>query len=228
MPNQVYTLLACDPGTRSFGLSILQFTYHPNARILKNKLTFKVLENMLVQDTMKSAKQGDFNKGLVQFDAFMTEKIRKYQPDAVCGERFMNRGSLSGTASELIGYMIGTLHKIARIEGLKGFRMIGASMWKNAIKRQGIILEDWYSTLVDKSVKPRERLTPHQIDATLIGIYCAHQLVQLKGFECLPTINQFGKALQVSKVLPPEKERKKPVRKKKPRTTKGIDRGTRR
>ena len=219
MPNPPTTLLACDPGTKSFGLACLSVTHNPKA-ILRNQLKFKVLENGLVLAAMKSGKSDDFNKGLIAFDRFMMEKIRKYRPYRVVGERFINRGGLAGTSSELIGYMIGNLHLRARMAGVRSFIMIQASQWKSALGRYGVVLDEWYAALVDMSVPPRERLTRHQIDATLIGIYCSHRAAGLKGYECLPELKVFGKMLNASKILPPVKERKKPVRGKKPKPLK--------
>ena len=106
--------------------------------------------------------------------------------------------------------MIGATYEAVK-RRVRGFKIIGASTWKNALGRRGFDLEAAYTELVDMSVPKRERLTKHQIDATLIGVYAAHLLAKLKGFEYVPSTKELRKMMERTQVISaavPRKSRK--------------------
>lgn len=62
-------------------------------------------------------------------------------------------------------------------------KLIPAVTWKSAIKREGVDLKEVYRKC---------RAQPHQVDATLIGVYVGLYAFKLKGF----------KGSNISKLMP--------------------------
>lgn len=209
------TILSCDPGSANFGIAIHRVTYTRNAKTGAYELDLKLLKNTLIPRTLRSAAKGEFRNGMDNFSEFMGRVMDRFSPEVVCLERFINRGSISGSSAELVGMMVGALYE--KVQGeVRSFLLYGASTWKSALKRTGTSTEEIYEALIDKGVKPIVRLTPHQIDAVLIGIYAAHQLARLKGFEFLPAISQLKAMIEKTQVrFPKEKRIAKKKRKKK-------------
>jgi len=159
-PNKEYTLpessglldstkrvLALDPGSRNCGISVVACNEHGRVKIVSNSLVTKPISDLVAYGSQRS----DF---LEEIDRW----IEVYQPNGIVVERFQTRGQ-SGPLIEYVGVMVGLLG---------GYRMpikaITASTWKNAFHRRfdPLALDDMYAEC---------NITPHQLDACLIGIY---------------------------------------------------------
>lgn len=165
MKAPMITLFSNDPGTANYGYAVVQTTK------VKNKIRFQVLENGLCPSTVKNLK--DVREHRQEVDAYMAwaQGIKdRYEPDAVCIERFMTRG-IKGPTVECVNQMIGGL-EMGVFYGTP-LKMMPAATWKNAVTRSGVDLNATYKVA---------RVTPHQLDACLIGIYTGHQGFGVKDF----------------------------------------------
>lgn len=119
-------------------------------------------------------------------------------------ERFQSRG-LKGLSVELVSFMLALGHT----EFPGRTRLIVASQWKNAYGRDGVDLKLMYLRL-----RP---ITPHQIDASLIGIWLACRMRSL----ALPKEAVLHKLIKSSAVVsakikrPPSKKAAKKIAAKK-------------
>lgn len=93
--------------------------------------------------------------------------IRKYKIDGIYAERYMSRG-MGGPTIESVNMMLGLLQSFQLPD-----RYIPAAVWKNAVRRQGVDLKLEYKIC---------RSAPHQLDASLIGLYGLHQAFCIKDF----------------------------------------------
>jgi hypothetical protein len=81
---------------------------------------------------------------------------------------------MGGVTIELVNIMLGALiTNFASVET----KVLPASQWKNELKRRGVDLESVYAAY--KGV----RITPHAIDASMIGCYAAYILSGLKPYD---------------------------------------------
>lgn len=160
-----YTILSCDPGTRNFGISVVRFKLNP--------FRYKVLYNGMLQNTINDL-TGDLTKSFSSYKSEIRKLKNKYKVDYICAERFMTRG-LKGTTIECVCVMLALLSQI----GVKDFRFITASQWKNAWNKFHDL-----NTFYD--VCPCET---HQIDAVNIGLYGATLFFEQPHFEFLQNKN---------------------------------------
>ena len=173
------TIMAHDPGTSNYGFSVLRATAAP-----RNRIKVTVLLNGLCPERVKVLKSGSqLRESLHSFKAWYTKIVRKYKVQFVVAERFMTRGG-KGPTIESINMMLGVL-----VCGDLPCKVLPASQWKNSVRRAGIELDDWYTWA---------KVTPHQLDACLIGTYMASTLYGHKGFDGLALKSGFKKfVLQV-------------------------------
>lgn len=169
-------ILANDPGTANYGFCVIRATIHgsrPNVR-----LEFAVLEHGLVRNTLRTLKNTRLlREELALYMSAMRKIKAKHAPVVWVAERYMTRG-IKGVTIELVSVMIGSM--LGRYHKQMRFRLIIAAEWKNQVNKLGD-LKEFY-----KAMRPY-KITPHQVDACLIGIYTAHKMVGLKGFEFLPS-----------------------------------------
>jgi hypothetical protein len=97
---------------------------------------------------------------------------RKHGCTHLIAERFQARGSLSGISIEVVSFMLG----LAEASFANNTRFVIASQWKTAYNRSGLDLKALYKELWQKP----HRITPHQIDAALIGMWIACKLRKVK------------------------------------------------
>jgi len=144
-----FRILACDPGTRNFGIACVGVK-DGRPDVIANAL----LTNPITQFT---------NGYLTQRRAYSMELRRwfkLYGPDLVIAERFQTRGN-GGPTIELVSAMNALL---GVIDGHLPVKYIPASQWKVAFNRR------WGEDEL-KSMYQDCLTTPHQLDASLIGVY---------------------------------------------------------
>lgn len=142
-------ILSCDPGCPNFGISVLDYT--------DGKVT--LLRNGIVKNPLRDLRANFTEQLEVLIDEVKTYWLQGKPPDGIICERFQSRG-LKGDLIEKVTAMITALHFAfphAR------FRLITAATWKNAYRRAN-------ETELDRVYKVA-KVTPHQMDATLIGLY---------------------------------------------------------
>lgn len=144
-----YRILACDPGTRNFGIACVGVK-NGKPDVIANAL----LTNPITQFT---------NGFLGQRRAFSKELRRwfdLYEPNLVIAERFQTRGN-GGPTIELVSAMNMLLGLIRADRPVK---YIPASQWKVAFNRR------WGDEEL-KSMYEDCLTLAHPLDAALIGIY---------------------------------------------------------
>lgn len=157
-PNKEYTLssvksidaekliLGLDPGSRNFGISLVG---------IKNKRII-VYANSVMMNPVNN---------LINFidssDLFLSELSNwlEFQPDGIIAERFQTRGN-GGPLIEMVSSMLGLIRGSYPETPIK---LTVASAWKNRFNRR-------FETDL-KLIYPDIEVQPHQLDATLIGIY---------------------------------------------------------
>ena len=148
---------------------------------------------------------------------WVKEKIERYHPAVFAAERYMVRGGGSTITVEYVAFMLGSVSSLLLPLGLP-IKLLGASTWKNAFRRDPKTpeLESVYAEIkiLHKQGTP---ITPHQLDAFLLGTYVAHQAVGLKGYEFLPKNFLHLLCKTAPKTLAEVKAIKVPRRKPKPR-----------
>lgn len=165
MKAPVITISSHDPGTANYGYAVVQLTKQAQ------RIKFRVLENGLCPTTVKNLKDVKAHRLEVEaYMAWLRSLKARYDLDAVCVERFMTRG-IKGPTVECVNQMIGGM-EMGPLRGIN-LKMMPAATWKNAVTRAGVDLKATYKIA---------RVTPHQLDACLIGIYTGHQGFKVKDF----------------------------------------------
>lgn len=144
-----YRVLALDPGSRNMGISVVG---------IHNKKV-KVIANSLMTNPMTSLVNG-LNTSLNVYLAEIDRWITKYEPECIILERFQSRGGM-GPLIELVSGMVMAVCTEYRDRPCK---VITAATWKNQFHRT-------FKDYELNDVYPECLTTPHQLDATLIGIY---------------------------------------------------------
>lgn len=146
-------LLAVDPGTNSFAYSVQEVGESP-----------VFLQRGFIHSTIRTLTSStQLETERLAFIESVSTLLKQYAVDAILAERYMLRRGQGGTAIECINIMLGVLMQ----SGLP-LKIIPASQWKNAVNRS-IQLEDCY-------LRNKGRLTPHEIDASYIGVWGCNML----------------------------------------------------
>lgn len=169
-------IAAFDPGFRNFGYAVI------------DPLRMKVIRNGMNEKTMTLLTTGKTAE-VMEFKKFIRGLLNEGCKSLVA-ERFQSRG-LMGLSVELVSFMLGIADGMFPLS-----RYIIASQWKTAYGRVGIDLKELY-----RDLRP---ITPHQIDASLIGLWMACKLRSLP----LPTLSYLTKQITESAILPEKKVRK--------------------
>lgn len=162
------TIFSHDPGTANYGYGVTQVHQTED-----RKMRIRVLENGLCASTIRSLNSLSARK--IERDGyvdFLKQIKAKHNPDILCGERFMTRG-IKGPTVESVNIMLGALENNI-VFWPRMVKMIPAATWKNAVNRSGVDLKAEYK---------RTRVTPHQLDAVLIGLYIGFQGFGRKDFD---------------------------------------------
>jgi hypothetical protein len=152
-------IAAFDPGVKNFGVAVVD----PH--------TLKIIAHWLNPHTVQTL--GDDKRiQITGYKKFLRDMKRKHGCTHMIAERFQVRGSLHGISTEAVSFMLG----IAETNFPNKTRFVIASQWKTAYNRNGLDLKALYKELWQKPY----RITPHQIDASLIGMWIACRLRKVK------------------------------------------------
>lgn len=154
------TVLGMDPGKTNYAWSVVQLK-------IDNPSKYRILGCGMIQNTISSM-TGNTKEDVRKFVAEVRKLLRQYGADVIGAERFQARG-LKGNTSELVNVMIGCLFFVP----VKGVTLLTASTWKNAFNRVADL----------KQTYEQSALTPHQIDATSIGLYTGALYLNSKPFQ---------------------------------------------
>lgn len=183
-----FVVLAQDPGSRNYAISIIQ------GAVVRGKLKIKVRESFLLQTRVQQLKDtGMFKKEADAYKRTLSKLIRKHQPHALVFERFMTRG-IKGATIEYVSVMLGLLRGLTRLQ----VHAIPAVTWKSQVKKWGIELEAIYAGT---------KTTPHQIDATLMGVWLLTKLLQPKVVQI--NKRRLLKAIEKTDKVPPKVPRRR-------------------
>jgi hypothetical protein len=178
-PNAVYTLpkllpgnpeklvLAMDPGSRNFGIALVGLE-HGKPRCYLNSVMMRPINNLVAFSTMRK-------NFLIEIAGWM-----KYKPGGIVAERFQTRGGSSmGPLIEQVSAMLGLIGGTYQDIPIK---LTIASVWKNSMQRR---FADEYRYQMPwnneegefdlRAVYKTIDVEPHQLDASLIGIFGLEQ-----------------------------------------------------
>lgn len=154
-------VISFDPGQQNFAWSITQH------RSINGMLESRCVESGLLKHTVKTLKNQDkLQSESQEFYMELASLFDRYEWAVIAVERFMGRGIKVGTTSETTNIMIGMLAHFVWMRYEQAFPLlINAATWKTAFDRAtSRTLKQSYSLC---------RTTPHQYDASLIGVYAA-------------------------------------------------------
>jgi hypothetical protein len=151
-------LLTFDPGSVNMGIAATMLDLEKRkARVLANAVMENPIKG-LVHDI-----QGTRQRFVKEVDAW----VERFKPHGMVMERFQSRG-LRGNTAEEVSIMIGIM--LERYGSRLPFKIITAATWKNDFHRK------WNDGKTSGEVDLKELykevcVPPHQLDATLIGLY---------------------------------------------------------
>lgn len=155
-------IFAHDPGSRNYGYAIVEGT------LVRGNVKFRILENGLCPCPMNNLKDHKIRqKQAAAYLGWVQKLVKEYRIRGMFAERYMTRG-IKGPTIESVNMMLGLMQSF-----LIRDRYIPAAVWKNAVGRQGIDLKQEYKYC---------KTAPHQLDATLIGVWGLHQAFNVKDF----------------------------------------------
>lgn len=155
-------IFAHDPGSRNYGYAIVE------GQKKGNKIEVRILENGLCPCPMNNLKDHKIRQK--QRDLYLDwvySTVKKWNVQGMFAERYMTRG-IKGPTIESVNMMLGLLQSLCMPD-----RYIPAAVWKNAVRRQGIDLGSEYKIC---------KTAPHQLDASLIGVWAVYQAFNEKDF----------------------------------------------
>lgn len=156
-------ILSLDPGTANFGYAVIDIRHKGE------KTSFRVLENGKCEHTVKTLKTGKtLREEMALHEYWLGDLVARYSPDAVAAERYMTRG-INGPTVECVNIMLGMVFMLVPTPS----KIMPAATWKNAVSRQGVDLKEQYK---------KTMVTPHQVDAAMIGVYTGCQAFKLNQF----------------------------------------------
>jgi hypothetical protein len=160
---KILRILSLDPGTSNFGYAVVDIRHN------KGQVAARVLENGKCEHTVRTLKTAKVMRAeMDQFELWLGGLVGQYAPDAVAAERYMTRG-INGPTVECVNIMIGQVLTLIPVP----FKIMPAATWKNGISRQDVDLKEQYKLT---------KVTPHQVDAAMIGVYTGCQAYGLKDF----------------------------------------------
>ena len=149
--------LGFDPGTKHFGWAAVSGHHR------------LVLANGLFKHPLSSLKKNEAAKSMLLFNAETRALFDEWRPECIAIERFLPRPGANISITEPINIAVGTLSSMFPF-GYKGVEhpatyMPTPAQWKAAYEANSVVaLEDTYKTC---------RVTPHQLDASLLALYGA-------------------------------------------------------
>lgn len=176
--NKDLVILAGDPGTKNFGLSVIKYK--------NGDLDYpEILFCNFFKSPIQELKNETFNIQLLALNAEIQAIIEEFKPNFIVLERFQGRG-IRGSLAEKVSMSVMGIAEMGNLSNIKT-RLITASQWKNFFNKNKFRkLVDVYS-----HAKSLYKLEPHLIDATFIGMYatdnksCYNWLKSIKKFDNL-------------------------------------------
>lgn len=144
------TLVAIDPGSKNYSLSILENGFCVGTSLLK--------------ESIQELKEAKMYEAIKSYEQALEEILVKANVKTVIIERWIVRGFASNS-TELVGIMIGILIKTCSILNIN-LVLVSAAQWKVPLKKQ-LDLKALYKQYWAKPY----RIVPHTIDSLLIGRY---------------------------------------------------------
>lgn len=146
-------VLGCDPGSKNYGIALVGLV-KDKPKVYANAVMMRPIETLITYNESVSAYKEELEHWLAP------------GVNGIIAERFQTRGN-GGPLIELVSVMIGVMDRYD-----KPIKAIVASQWKNDFKRRfGLDLKDLYDDVM---------VQPHQLDASLIGIYGLEQGLGIK------------------------------------------------
>lgn len=182
-------ILAFDPGQKNCSFALLQ--HNPTSRTLDRTklLCHGLLPSEVTNLNLKSASQLSIQIKTLQ--ELLGQLKAEYSPTHLILERYMTRGFGGGSnTTEVINFLIGTITSY----NVASTKLIGASTWKNEVKRQRIKqglepqlgkhtcnkTEVYEGFETERGVLP---VSAHQVDACYIAMYGLYALLKIKPFQ---------------------------------------------
>ena len=160
------TILSLDPGTKNYGYSVIEFDSSPRIRLKKAGRLFSTVyrlnQNLMVQ--------------IAEYSAAIHRLIDEHSVRLIIAERYMSR-RMGGTTIECVNAMLGVIMEICESRGVR-LKLIPASQWKNEVERQ---TEGLLPSLYQEG--KANKITPHTIDAVMIGLYGRSAALGVKAFQ---------------------------------------------
>lgn len=180
-------ILAMDPGTANFAVSIMRVRYE------KGKFQFKcegttMLDNQRLLKDMKTMRAS-----LYQFEEYV-QPLFDQEYDAFVAERFQARGG-KGPTIESVNCMLGRMAGMSAHIPTADF--FTAGVWKNEFNRNADLKEMYEDHKELRRDKTKTHVTIHQIDSMLLGLYQACKLLGIKPFSFIKTRQQEAKLLEI-------------------------------
>jgi Holliday junction resolvasome RuvABC endonuclease subunit len=190
-------ILSVDPGGKNFGYCIQKI-------ISTSPLKYEILESGMLSNTLINLKD-NWTVEICAFEKEILNLIKKYKPTHFCAERYILRRVVTGgTTTEAISMMLGIIGLLLKKINCK---LVTAAIWKNAFARASYkeFLKEIYR-------EEKHNITPHQIDASLIGLYLAFEKKHYDGLEIekhLKSLNRVNKCPIIKKARKNKKAKKK-------------------
>ncbi len=152
----VITIVASDPGTKSYGFSVVQF------RQKGKQIQYRVVKTSKLQvtaDIKNTDMQGQLKAYVKAFNKVVKSSGKK--PTHLIAERFMARG-LKGPLVESVNMMLGSLAYSTNLP----ITFVPAVVWKNRVNKVFDL----------KAFYKEARIEPHELDATMMAFFLAEKI----------------------------------------------------
>lgn len=163
-------IAAYDPGKDNFANSFVDVS------LRGQKVKYELLHSCMIQHTVQDL-TGDLTAQIKAFIREINVGVRKFKPNSMIAERFMNRGMMKGASGEIVSIMIG------RMTALNvHMTVIPSASWKNAFNRVQS-LDHLYENVP---------FVPHVVDSLCIGLYHGCKQLNVKPYEFLSSDKEYS------------------------------------
>jgi len=183
--NRDLRILAMDPGTSNFAVSIMRVRYTDGRFQFKCEGSAMLDPQRLLKD-MKTMRLSLFT-----FRDYVQPLFDQAYHGFVA-ERFQARGG-KGPTIESVNCMLGCMAQ--QSAHIAECHFITAGVWKNEFNRHAD-LKEMYLDLAELRKEKKGSIAIHQLDSMLLGIYIACKLIGIKPFEFVNTREKEAKLLR--------------------------------